>query len=653
MRSSGTGRGRLLLACVFALCGLGSLGASAVSAAPGYRLSFGSTAMTAESGGPLIVKGHRSGTGEPMVADQVIENTDGSKTTRPSIGQLVYEEYPDSLSHRHWHYKGFVRYQLRSVSDLSLVRPDNKAGFCMSDPALAPDFCGSLNPGALTVDEGLTPGVADYYNPLLEGQYIDVADVPPGDYWLVHWVNASKEICESSYANNAAGVKIALWPNGYGREPYLATKEVLEPFPPLYADLNPPANCDAASTPAPKLPDLAQRAPAELSVSVVGAGQTPPGTEQPVAPGPAAPALSARGARRYVVRALTRRFEKRPKKLRQACRRSSPTSFVCSVRWRDRRYRYKGTVRIITVRTQHRVRATGQSTSAAHSNQMPTRTPLLANDQGEEHALHDGRRLNRRPRGRRTISDGAGALRPSRISHRSGAPGRRQCHTRLPAAGGPAAPLRTSTRASVVSRIDRGSRNPPRHRTEPHRTLTKLDRYWTVETWLEMTTGPLKGLVCSPFVRVSDGTRTRDRLDHNQKPGASLGQIWLCRAKSLAEIGAVSLKLVPRLVPRCTYNYMIARIPLSGHDSAASRVGVGPGELRGRGDTRGGVAESALDELGLTFGRLVVGVDQGGLEVAVAHPLLQRPQRHPGRRHPRAEGVPQIVEAAHTARRAA
>ena len=352
MRSRGTGRDRALLACVFALCGLGSLGASAASAAPGYRLSFGSTAMTAESGGPLIVRGHRSGNNEPMVAAQVIENTDGSKTTRPSIGQLVYEEYPGSVSHRHWHYKSFVRYQLRSVSDLSLVRPDNKAGFCLSDPVLAPDFCGSLNPGALTVDEGLTPGVADYYNPLLEGQYIDVADVPPGDYWLVHWVNASKEICESSYANNAAGVKIALWPNGYGRAPYLTTKEVLEPFPPLYADLNPPANCDEGSTPAPKLPDLTQRAPAELSVSVVGAdgGQTPPVTEQPVAP--AAPALSVRGARRYVVTALTRRFKKRPRRLRQACRRSSPTSFVCRVRWRDRRYRYKGTVRIFTIRTR-------------------------------------------------------------------------------------------------------------------------------------------------------------------------------------------------------------------------------------------------------------------------------------------------------------
>jgi Lysyl oxidase len=351
LQSRGTGRGRLLLACVFALGGLGSLGASAVSAAPGYRLSFGSTAMTAADGGRLIVKGHRSATDQPMVADQIIETTAGPPITRPSIGQLVYEEYPGSVSHRHWHYKGFVRYQLRSVSDLSLVRPDNKAGFCLSDPELALDFCGSLNPGALTVDEGLNPGVSDYYNPLLEGQYIDVADVPPGDYWLVHWVNASKEICESSYANNAAGVKIALWPNGYGQAPYFATKEVVEPFPGL-SDDTPPANCDAGAPSGPKLPDLTQLPPAELAVSVVGAA--PPVTEQPVAPGPAAPALSARRAKRYVVTALTRRFNKRPRKLRQACRRTSPTSFVCRVRWRDRRYRYKGTVRIFTVRTQTR-----------------------------------------------------------------------------------------------------------------------------------------------------------------------------------------------------------------------------------------------------------------------------------------------------------
>jgi hypothetical protein len=353
MRGGGKRRGRVLLAGALALCGIGALCASAASAAPTYRLSFGSTAHTAPSGGALILKGHRLGTSEPMMADQVIENTDGTKTPRPNIGQLVYEEYPGSLSHRHWHYKGFVRYQLRSTSDMSLVRPDNKAGFCLSDPVWAPDFCGSLKPGALSVDEGLSPGVNDYYNPNLEGQYIDVTDVPPGDYWLVHWVNAAKEICESDYANNAAAVKITLWPNGYGRAPYFAAREAVEPLEPLYADLKPPARCDKDSTPTPKLPDLVQRQPIELGVSVVGAdgGQVPPGTGSPGPASPSAPALSARGARRYVVKALAKRFRKRPRQLRQGCRRVSQTSFRCRVRWRDRRYRYRGTVQIFTTST--------------------------------------------------------------------------------------------------------------------------------------------------------------------------------------------------------------------------------------------------------------------------------------------------------------
>ena len=344
MGNTGTRR-RWLLACALALCGLGSLGAGTAAAAPGYRLSFGSTAQTTPSGGTLTLKGHRGSTSEAMVADQVIENLDGTTTTtRPGIGQLIYEEYPGSVSHRHWHYKSFVRYQLRSVTDLSLVRPDNKAGFCLSDPILALDFCGSQKPGALSVDEGLSPGVSDYYNPLLEGQYIDVADVPPGDYWLVHWVNSAKEICESNYANNAAAVKIALWPNGYGRAPYLTTKEFKEPFAPVIPDTTLPANCDPATM---KLPDLVQKQPAEISVSVVGATGQAPGTGAP-----AAPALSRKGAKRYVIKALTRRFGKRPKRLRQKCQRTSPTSFVCRVRWRNRRYKYRGTVRILTIPTQ-------------------------------------------------------------------------------------------------------------------------------------------------------------------------------------------------------------------------------------------------------------------------------------------------------------
>jgi hypothetical protein len=347
------GRPGLLVAWLLALCGLGSLGANAASAEPSYRLAFGSTVKAAPDGGPLIVKGHRSTTDEPMMADQIIKREDDSETSRLDIGQLVYEEYPGSVSHRHWHYKGFDRYQLRSTSDLSIVRPDNKAGFCLSDPDYAPDFCGSMNPGALFVQEGLGPDTTDYYNPNLEGQYIDVTDVPPGDYWLLHWVNADKEICESDYADNAAAVKIALWPNGYGAAPYFTQKEAVEPFPPLYGDLTPPFDCGDALPPDALRPDLVQKQPSALGMTVVGEQvSTPPQSGQPApAPAPTAPSLSARLARRYLLRALTQRFHRRPTHLRRACRRTSRTSFRCAVRWRHGPYRYRGSVRIFTVRT--------------------------------------------------------------------------------------------------------------------------------------------------------------------------------------------------------------------------------------------------------------------------------------------------------------
>jgi hypothetical protein len=216
---------KLFLAAVLGLCAMGCVATAAAPAATGYRLAFGSSVYGAPTAGPLIIHGHRGGTSEPMMADQLILNADGSTTTRPDMGRLIYEEYPGSHDHRHWHYKRFVRYQLRSVSDLSLVRRDNKAGFCLSDAAYAPDNCGYLQPKALDVHEGLGPDRTDYYSPNLEGQWIDVQDVPPGDYWLVHWVNSAKEICETDYSNDAAAVKIALWPNGYGVAPYFTIKQ--------------------------------------------------------------------------------------------------------------------------------------------------------------------------------------------------------------------------------------------------------------------------------------------------------------------------------------------------------------------------------------------------------------------------------------------
>jgi hypothetical protein len=364
MEDRATKRARLLLAAVLALCGLGCVGAVSASATTAYRLAFGSVVYGAPTAGPLIIHGHRAATSARMVADQIIRNADGSTTTRANMGQLIYEEYPGSKHHRHWHYKGFVHYQLRSVSDLSVVRRDSKAGFCLSDADYAPDNCGYLHPKALEVNEGLGPDRTDYYSPNLEGQWIEVQHVPPGDYWLVHWVNSAKRICESDYSNNAAAVKIALWPNGYGVAPYFTLKETVVPFPSLFSDLGPPSGCGGGSMPTPQLPDLVQRAPTELSLTPI---HVTPGTTS-------LPWLTTRLARSSTVLALTQRFHRRPTKARVGCRELSRTSFTCSARWRSPQYAYRGKVRIFTAqkgsgferRFDLRVRQTDTVCTARH-----------------------------------------------------------------------------------------------------------------------------------------------------------------------------------------------------------------------------------------------------------------------------------------------
>jgi hypothetical protein len=52
-----------------------------------------------------------------------------------------------------------------------------------------------------------------------------------------------------------------------------------------------------------------------------------------------------------------------------------------------------------------------------------------------------------------------------------------------------------------------------------------------------------------------------------------------------------------------------------------------------------------LDHLGLMPAGAVIGIDQGGGVVGVAHPLLQGPHRHTGCRCARAERVPEVMEA--------
>jgi hypothetical protein len=199
---------------------------------PRFRLGFGS-AVDNVGIGPLLVIGRRiPGAGAVMDATQIVRGSDGSGRRYPHIGTL---RYTLSTTHQHWHLLRFDRYELRTVPGDKLLRPDRKTGFCLGDryqtdatttlegeppAAVWTEECGKSEPLLASVREGISVGYGDNYDPLLEGQYLDLTGLPAGRYELVHRVNADRRLLESNYANNAASVLISLtWPRGHAHEP--------------------------------------------------------------------------------------------------------------------------------------------------------------------------------------------------------------------------------------------------------------------------------------------------------------------------------------------------------------------------------------------------------------------------------------------------
>jgi hypothetical protein len=169
-------------------------------------LVFGS-AVDNVGAGPLAVEAHRVG---------------GEMRTWQLIGRQrralrVRLRYVHSETHRHWHFPGFERYELRRL-DGGLVGRDHKTGFCLRDayetramnrPPVWTSECARGRPRAVAVRQGISPGFGDDYVPLKEGQSIDVTGLG-GRFVLVHRANPDRVLRERSYANNAASVLLEL-----------------------------------------------------------------------------------------------------------------------------------------------------------------------------------------------------------------------------------------------------------------------------------------------------------------------------------------------------------------------------------------------------------------------------------------------------------
>jgi Lysyl oxidase len=180
--------------------------------------------------GALVVDGRRDPRRPSLLAaTQIVTRSDGTEERRPLAARMRYVR---SVDHSHWHYLGFMRYELRRPGGGRRLGRDRKTGFCLGDRYITPSArpllgkrgpagfeteCGRGMPGLSSLREGISVGYGDDYDPHLEGQEIDITDVPAGRYVLVHTVNPDRSLAELTYRNNTSRSAIRIARDAHGR----------------------------------------------------------------------------------------------------------------------------------------------------------------------------------------------------------------------------------------------------------------------------------------------------------------------------------------------------------------------------------------------------------------------------------------------------
>jgi hypothetical protein len=243
----------------------------------------------------LRLRGRGSGDGT-MTAQQLSE--DGQEVLQPNAGEF---HYVTTFGHRHWHYMGFMRYELRGM-DVAGALLDHKQGFCLSEADFVDGWCARGKPAITGTDLGLESGATDTYHPNVEGQEIEIDPdtTPSGRYLLTSRIGPTGVVQETRTDNNVASTVIRLkWPLG-------GTQAIA------------PVNSCVGEGCAGPLPAL-RRAPRWLSTTI---------------------------ARRLARKALRRTIGRMPSRARIRCRRARPRGNLCHTGFERGRRSYRGTVRL-------------------------------------------------------------------------------------------------------------------------------------------------------------------------------------------------------------------------------------------------------------------------------------------------------------------
>jgi len=111
-----------------------------------------------------------------------------------------------SQCHGHDHFEGYASYELLDQGG-NVVATGHKQAFCLLDSAPAVPGASS-SPRYHCGFQGIQAGWGDAYDSNLDCQWVDITDVPTGDYVLAISINPSRTLPESNYDNNTVTVPV-------------------------------------------------------------------------------------------------------------------------------------------------------------------------------------------------------------------------------------------------------------------------------------------------------------------------------------------------------------------------------------------------------------------------------------------------------------
>jgi hypothetical protein len=109
--------------------------------------------------------------------------------------------------HGHFHFEGYADYQLLDASG-GLAATGHKQAFCLLDSQPVGIAGAPTTPRFHCGFQGIQRGWSDVYGAGLDCQWVDITDVPAGDYTLRISINPERVIQEADYSNNTAEIPV-------------------------------------------------------------------------------------------------------------------------------------------------------------------------------------------------------------------------------------------------------------------------------------------------------------------------------------------------------------------------------------------------------------------------------------------------------------